>query len=921
MNPQIRFRITALALAVSFVCAASATEVEVILQQPPPYQFKVEQMWKVTLVNPTQTTYTVSIHGRATDAVEGLIVDGTSATFVLPPGTKVVNPRELVPISIKEANPKYRDVVQNIGGVPTGDYEICVSVINAADGQELGIGCVQTQVENLTRVELLEPANGAVFSLSGANEFPFYIEPDDTVQDEPTPQVMMASRPRGRIPPPNIVWGWLPPTPIPPGSRVTYSLRIVELLGNQSPIDAMRSNPAFFYYPNIYSTIFQYPNAARGFDAGKQYAWKVEVYLNSTFIQESETRVFGVEGDRQAMYQGDYSRKTFGRPKVAIDEKNPAKKPPLLLASLGFEPELMLLHDTPLRKEASGKSPIQFSGSARFSSSMADRVASFSEQPKNRWTAELNPVLTFYGLPFAANFLLSSEQESNRQSINNFGLNFNLAQLQGMLTDRLNKKADELEQEGTSAAPDPAKIERMRDPKNLSENIDRYNVASGAERFFMSVKAFGVGTTYPSYSEYTLSGVPVTGLNVEFNPGIFYMAFAGMKNQRPIENSSYRRSLYAGRLGLGQKENTHIYFTGLFVKDDAGSIGVDSANNILTPQANHVFGTEAKLNFFDGKLALEGEGAIAVLTRDTRDPELESKSIPGFIQKLVDPKISTSFDYTYSGKVSFTNDESATRVSAGVKMVGPGYTSLGAPNIRTDQFGFEGKVDQKFLERHVSIGASFKQYRDNLINWKRSTTTTTAYGANLGFNFPKLPFLRLTYAPYFQKNDDSNPARKVDNKTAIYSAVSGYSFPLGSLRSSTSFVFTGQQTETVSGLADYRTNSYLLTEGVSFRFPLNVTTTLGLVQTYSGIGYGRINTVDVGATASPIDNASTSVGVNLSIEKDRNEKAGFYLSSNVSLFEMLSIDVRAERNVYTEEQIVAENYREFVFAATLTARW
>jgi hypothetical protein len=94
-------------------------------------------MWKVILVNPTRTTFTVSLHGRATETTEGLIVDATSSPFALPPGTKIINPRELVPINIREANPKYRDVVQNIGGVPTGDYEICVSVINAADGQEL----------------------------------------------------------------------------------------------------------------------------------------------------------------------------------------------------------------------------------------------------------------------------------------------------------------------------------------------------------------------------------------------------------------------------------------------------------------------------------------------------------------------------------------------------------------------------------------------------------------------------------------------------------------------------------------------------------------------------------------------------------------------------------------------------------------
>jgi hypothetical protein len=43
-----------------------------------------------------------------------------------------------------------------------------------------------------------------------------------------------------------LIFNWLPPTPIPPGARVTYRLRIAEIYGRQSPYDAIRSNPAFF---------------------------------------------------------------------------------------------------------------------------------------------------------------------------------------------------------------------------------------------------------------------------------------------------------------------------------------------------------------------------------------------------------------------------------------------------------------------------------------------------------------------------------------------------------------------------------------------------------------------------------------------------------------------------------------------------
>ncbi|MFA6025799.1 MAG: hypothetical protein WC727_05110, partial [Ignavibacteriaceae bacterium] len=372
---------------------------------------------------------------------------------------------------------------------------------------------------------------------------------------------------------------------------------------------------------------------------------------------------------------------------------------------------------------------------------------------------------------------------------------------------------------------------------------------------------------------------------------------------------------------LGKKEGTHLYFTGLYAKDDVNSIVLDSTNNTLTPKANYVFGTEAKLNLFSDKLTLEGEGALAVLTRDTRDPELEHKSIPNWIKNIVDPRISTSFDYSYSVKLAFNNDASATRLSLGIKMVGPGYTSLGVPNLRTDQFGYEAKLDQRFFERRVSVGSFFKRNNDNLIKWKRSTSTTTAYGINLGINFPRIPFLRISYSPYSQKNDDINPLRKIDNTTSIYSLMTGYSYLLGSLNSSTSFTFSGQQTKTLSGFSDYRANSFMVTEGVSLNIPLAFTASWGLIQTVYGLGESKINNIDLGANAQINDVWSIVAGMNFASEVNRNSKTGFYLNSNVSPIQGIGIDLRVERNVYTEQQIAFGDYREFIFSAILTAQW
>jgi len=83
---------------------------------------------------------------------------------MLPPGLKTVNARELAPLDVKKSNTRYSDVVQNIGRVTAGDYEIFVPVIDAEVGRVLGFQCIRTEVQNLTQIELLKLANGARYS-------------------------------------------------------------------------------------------------------------------------------------------------------------------------------------------------------------------------------------------------------------------------------------------------------------------------------------------------------------------------------------------------------------------------------------------------------------------------------------------------------------------------------------------------------------------------------------------------------------------------------------------------------------------------------------------------------------------------------------------------------------------------------------
>ncbi len=232
-----------LLLSVDAVLAQAPGQVRVVLRRPPPNQLRVADMWQLELFNSSDQTFTAYAHGTATEATDGLIVDATSAKFRIPPGRTVLNGEILQPITINESNPDYRAEVLRTGAVRSGDYRVCVEVFTVADDMLLGEDCYDQVVENQVPPILISPIDNTV------------------VTDRP------------------VVFTWMPPTPVRSGMIPQYQLQIVEVLGRQSPYDAMASNPAFFETQNLTRTVFPYPIVgARGFDTTRTYAWRITAY-------------------------------------------------------------------------------------------------------------------------------------------------------------------------------------------------------------------------------------------------------------------------------------------------------------------------------------------------------------------------------------------------------------------------------------------------------------------------------------------------------------------------------------------------------------------------------------------------------------------------------------------------------------------
>lgn len=243
-----QFRTISICLIIIVVAWGASPEVQaqgkvqVVLHAPPPFQMNIESLWRVDLIN-SSTKRMVRLVGIATETrSRKWIASGVSINFEIPSGFTSVNPNEISPIDY-DADPDYNEIVTRTGKVPSGEYTICMYVVDAVTNDTLGKDCInQHLVLNVTPPQLIHPRKSSI------------------VQE--------------RLP----AFSWTPISPLVPVAEITYSIKVVEILGRQSPIDAIQSNTVWFGEDDIPIPLIQYPLSAEPLEAGISYAWQISAF-------------------------------------------------------------------------------------------------------------------------------------------------------------------------------------------------------------------------------------------------------------------------------------------------------------------------------------------------------------------------------------------------------------------------------------------------------------------------------------------------------------------------------------------------------------------------------------------------------------------------------------------------------------------
>lgn len=610
-----------------------------------------------------------------------------------------------------------------------------------------------------------------------------------------------------------------------------------------------------------------------------------------------------------------------------------------------------------------------FSGEARLSGQLADRPGAFQQTPDDfvRW--EFSPSVGLYGVPFTLDVLMSTEQSEIRQRINSISFSFDYRKMQAVIIDRILKRRQEEEVEVMRKAEEVAgkggveeggesvqdriageqmeRLQRIKEYADLeklreraitegADALDRLGLITAGEKFFANFPSLGIGVTYPRYTQLTVDGVPVTGGNIEWNPGMFYVAAAGGQTQRAVRlpgiedtirfDPSFKRTLFSGRIGYGRRNAGHFFLTAVYTTDDASTLPFDSAlGRPVTPTSNYVIGMEVVAPIVADVLQFEGELAGSMLTGDIEASEIGGKDIedvPAWVRDLLNPRISSVLDFAATGRVSLRIPETDSRAMGSVRYIGPGFFSLGAPTVRNDQVRWDGRVEQRLHKRRILLTASIRDEHDNIVAWKSSTTSLTMWSIGAGLNFPDYPYLRVEYSPYSQVYEDPSDSLRIENATSLMTASTGYYYRLGELSSQTTLIASLQQSSTFEGLADYGATTLSLIQGVTFPSAIDVT---------GGITFSTLNatgsadqsvlSVDGSVGYSPWDRWYTSIGLAYARNSEEGDNVGFSIGAAIPVWNYGVFDLRAARNVYNNFVIPQSNFNEFILTASFSTRW
>lgn len=300
---------------------------------------------------------------------------------------------------------------------------------------------------------------------------------------------------------------------------------------------------------------------------------------------------------------------------------------------------------------------------------------------------------------------------------------------------------------------------QFTDPTYLKDQLTNLDQLSTLESALSGLKTFQLGMTTPDYSEFSITGVLLNGVHINYETKkINLIGVAGKIN----DNSSlfsfdkYKQTyskLYMA--GAEYKINKTAKYGIYILQSDFENTDTLQWFNFL--ETNNAIANTFKDSLLKGKVFLEAEFAISYAQNkdfnyiSDESPETTSDSKPfwPYLAILQKDDLENGMFTDNAGKLQLSTqiNDGKTSLTIGSRYVGPGFYTPGNPFIINDLLSIIGSIEQTLFKNYVNVSIGIERNRDNLTGLKETTTAYSNYIGRLMLHFPKLPQITIDYRP------------------------------------------------------------------------------------------------------------------------------------------------------------------------------
>jgi len=729
---------------VAFATPAFAQSVVVVVRPAATDALLASDPWNVAVTNAGAGALDVVLEARVTESTHGVVYVARSGPIRFPVGTRVLDGRQVGTVSATFADPAVSRALDHTGHFPDGSYTVCITAFST-DGAALGSACLDQRVSSVLPPALLTPYN------------------------------------RSRVDDPLILWSWFVQSQTGAGEPVTCDLRVVEILPNQSPEEALRLNPPTILRENLSTSAWQTSELARGLKPDHTYAWQVVSRRGGVISSESEIWTFTFEppGALAAAAGSAAATSVTAMPAVPTLPRVAGISPAPVLTPVAAPPPTL----PPAALADSSQRAIRLRVDSRISGEAANRPGRLSGTAADVARIELDPTLDIYGSPLALSLLLSSDRSRNDTELRRGTIGFDggAAGLEVGIRQRVGQRVEQL-RGGNSGVESDTLLRAVADtaamfhrsdsllalvrldPVESAQQLQQLGLLSRSEAQVARLPAFAFGSVVPDYSRLSLSAATINGGTVEYNPGRFYGAATVGKVERVADPAlvappnaalpALFENLYAMRLGIGRKNGNHVFATALFANDDDQAraiLALDDSAGAPGRRENLVLGLAGRTTSRDARWIADAEVDAALFTPGT-GATIHGRPAPAGIARILGARLHDDSAVDWAGTLRATYaSPSGTQLVAGTRFVGPGYVSVGAPGLRRDLLQADGSVNQSLLRGRLSLAlqTSYEQSGVELPEFGSSLVRRIAGRGE--WHASRLPSLSVA----FTRNDQS----------------------------------------------------------------------------------------------------------------------------------------------------------------------